>query len=49
MPGKEMLTKMTAKGIAVKSFDIQNKPWCRVSLGTMDEMKTFVGALQEIS
>ncbi len=40
---------MTAKGIAVKAYDIQDKPWCRVSLGTMDEMKVFVGALQEVS
>ncbi|MHA4738603.1 pyridoxal phosphate-dependent aminotransferase [Dyadobacter sp. MSC1_007] len=47
--GKELLTKMTAKGIAVRSFDIQNKPWCRVSIGTMDEMKAFVGALGQLS
>jgi len=26
-----------------------NKPWCRVSLGTMDEMKSFVGVLETIS
>ncbi|KAA6434031.1 histidinol-phosphate aminotransferase family protein [Dyadobacter flavalbus] len=49
MPGKELLTKMTAKGISVRSFDIQNKPWCRVSIGTMDEMKAFVGALGQLS
>ncbi|MEO6684787.1 MAG: histidinol-phosphate transaminase [Dyadobacter sp.] len=47
--GKEMLSKMTAKGIVVRSFDIQNKPWCRVSIGTMDEMKSFVSALGTIS
>ncbi|WP_019940637.1 pyridoxal phosphate-dependent aminotransferase [Dyadobacter beijingensis] len=47
--GKELLTKMTAKGIAVRSFDVQNKPWCRVSIGTMDEMKAFVGALGTLS
>lgn len=47
--GKELLTKMTAKGISVRSFDIQNKPWCRVSIGTMDEMKAFVGALGQLS
>nr|WP_295920977.1 histidinol-phosphate transaminase [uncultured Dyadobacter sp.] len=47
--GKELLTKMTAKGIAVRSFDVQNKPWCRVSIGTMDEMKAFVGALGALS
>lgn len=49
IPGKELLGKMTAKGIAVRSFDVQNKPWCRVSIGTMDEMKAFVGALSALS
>ena len=49
IPGKDLLAKMMAKGIAVKAYDIQDKPWCRVSLGTMDEMKLFVGALQEVS
>ena len=49
MPGKEFLTKMTVKGIMVRSFDIQYKPWCRVSMGTMAEMELFVKALSEIS
>jgi histidinol-phosphate aminotransferase len=47
--GKALLSKMMDKGISIRSFDIQNKPWCRVSIGTMDEMKIFVGALQTIS
>ena len=49
MPGKEFLTKMSDKGIIIKAMDIQNKPWCRVSIGTKDEMKLFVSALQTIS
>ena len=49
IPGKEMLSKMAAKNISVRAFDIQNKPWCRVSIGTMDEMKSFVSALGTIS
>ena len=49
MNGKEFLGKMSTKGVMVRSFDIQKKTWCRVSLGTMDEMKMFVGALQDIS
>ncbi len=49
IPGKEFLTKMTSKGIMVRAFDIQNKPWCRVSMGTMAEMEMFVKALGEIS
>ena len=49
MAGKEFLTKMMDKGIIVKAMDIQNKPWCRVSIGTKDEMKLFVDALQTMS
>jgi histidinol-phosphate aminotransferase len=49
MNGKEMLTKMTAKGVGVRSFDIQNQTYCRVSIGTMDEMKLFIKSLGEIS
>ena len=49
MPGKELLAKMAERNLIVRSYDLQNKPWCRVSIGTMDEIKQFVGALQEIS
>ncbi|CAG5068358.1 Histidinol-phosphate aminotransferase [Dyadobacter sp. CECT 9623] len=49
IPAKELLTKLNAKGVSVRAFDILNKPWCRVSLGTMDEMKAFVGALGQLS
>lgn len=49
MDGKEFLSKMTSKGVLVRSFDIAGKTWCRVSMGTMDEMKLFVKALGEIS
>jgi len=49
IPGKEFLTKMSDKGIIIKAMDIQNKPWCRVSIGTKDEMKLFVSALQTLS
>lgn len=47
--GKEFLSKMTSKGIMVRAFEIQKKPWCRVSMGTMAEMEMFVKALGEIS
>ena len=49
MNGKDFLAKMNSKGIMVRAFDIQNKPWCRVSMGTMDEMKMFIKALGEVS
>ncbi len=49
MNGKEYLKKMGEKGVMVRSFDIHDKTYCRVSIGTMDEMKMFVSALQDIS
>lgn len=48
MAGEEYLTKMMDKGVGVRVFEIENKPWCRVSMGTMDEMKSFVGALKTV-
>ncbi|HEV7347837.1 histidinol-phosphate transaminase [Telluribacter sp.] len=49
IPGKDLLTKMSAKGVGIRAFEIQGKPWCRVSIGTMDEMKLFVSALGQLS
>lgn len=49
MGGREFLGKMNEKGIAIRSFEIANKPWCRVSIGTMDEIKQFVGALKDMA
>ncbi|CAG4991501.1 Histidinol-phosphate aminotransferase [Dyadobacter sp. CECT 9275] len=49
IPGEELLSKMTTKGIGIRAFDIQNRPWCRVSIGTMEEMKVFVNALGQLS
>lgn len=48
MEGKGFLEKMTAEGIGVRAFNIMNKNWCRVSMGTMDEMKLFTAALEKV-
>ena len=48
MEGKEFLKKIYAKNVAVKSFKFWNKNWCRVSIGTMEEMKIFTNAMTEI-
>ncbi|SHJ26056.1 pyridoxal phosphate-dependent aminotransferase [Pseudozobellia thermophila] len=48
MEGKSFLEKMTAQGVGVRAFDIMDKNWCRVSMGTMDEMKIFASALQKV-
>lgn len=45
MEGKSFLEKMRLQQVAVRAFDIMDRNWCRVSIGTMDEMKLFVSAL----
>ncbi|NJB71679.1 histidinol-phosphate aminotransferase [Saonia flava] len=48
MEGKDFLEKMTALKVGVRAFQFLGKKWCRVSMGTMDEMKIFVSALQKV-
>lgn len=45
MEGKPFLEQMKAQQVAVRAFEIMDRNWCRVSMGTMEEMKIFVGAL----
>ncbi|OIQ37105.1 MAG: histidinol phosphate aminotransferase [Bacteroidetes bacterium MedPE-SWsnd-G1] len=48
MEGDEFLKKIYAKRVGVRAFKFWDKNWCRVSIGTMDEMKLFTGAMDEI-
>ncbi len=46
--GKMILTKMEEKGFLMRIWDYQQREWCRVSIGTLDEMKLFVKAFGEV-
>ncbi len=48
MEGKAFLKKMSDHGIGVRSFEIYDKTWCRVSMGTMKEMELFTAALGKV-
>jgi len=48
MEGDEFLKKMYTKKVAVRAFKFWDKNWCRVSIGTMQEMKFFTQAMDEI-
>lgn len=48
MEGKAFLEKMTAEKVGVRAFEFMDKTWCRVSMGTMDEMKLFTAALDKV-
>jgi histidinol-phosphate aminotransferase len=46
--GRTILAKTEEKGYLIRVWDYQNKEWCRVSIGTVDEMKGFVKAFDEV-
>jgi histidinol-phosphate aminotransferase len=42
------LNKLAEKGIAIRTWDFNNRQWLRVSIGTVDEMKTFTKVFDEV-
>lgn len=46
--GNIILTKMEEKGYLMRIWDYQDREWCRVSIGTQQEMKGFVKAFDEV-
>lgn len=46
--GKTILTKCEEKGYLIRIWEYQGKEWCRVSIGTTEEMKGFVKAFDEV-
>ena len=36
-------------GVGIRVFKIDDKPWCRVSMGTMDEMHQFVETFKKVT
>ena len=48
MDGQQFLSKMYEKKVGVRAFEIMGKNWCRVSMGTKDEMRTFISAITDV-
>lgn len=46
--GKMILEQTQLKGFQIRVWDYLDKEWCRVSIGTLDEMKQFVKAFDEV-
>ncbi|KAA9353537.1 pyridoxal phosphate-dependent aminotransferase [Larkinella humicola] len=49
MKGDDFTKKMMENGVSVRQWKFDGQFWCRVSLGTMDQMKYFADALKVIS
>jgi histidinol-phosphate aminotransferase len=47
--GRQILSKMDEKGYLMRIWDYKQKEWCRVSIGTEDEMKGFAKAFEEVT
>ena len=48
MEGKAFLNQMTEQKVGVRAFEFMDKKWCRVSMGTLDEMKLFTAAISKV-
>jgi histidinol-phosphate aminotransferase len=46
--GKKILSQLDEKGFLIRIWDYQGKEWCRVSIGTFEEMRNFVKAFEEV-
>jgi len=46
--GKTILEQTTARGYQIRVWDYLDKEWCRVSIGTLEEMKAFVKVFDEV-
>jgi histidinol-phosphate aminotransferase len=46
--GKTILTQLDERGFLIRIWEYQQKEWCRVSIGTADEMKSFIKAFDEV-
>jgi len=49
MEGPKFLKAMSDKGVGIRVFNIHDKPWCRVSMGTMEEMEIFVDSFKTVT
>lgn len=49
MEGQPFMKGMYDGGVGIRVFKIDDKPWCRVSMGTMDEMHQFVETFKKIT
>lgn len=49
MESKRFAEEMLKRGVGVRSWKFSGKEWCRVSVGTMNEMKAFAEAFKQLA
>jgi histidinol-phosphate aminotransferase len=48
MQGDQYIQAMADQGVGIRSWEFKEQQWCRVSIGTLDEMKEFFKALDKV-
>ncbi|MGI4022485.1 MAG: pyridoxal phosphate-dependent aminotransferase [Janthinobacterium lividum] len=49
MDGQKFTQEMMKRGVGVRFWKFNDKDWCRVSIGRMDEMQAFADAFKQLS
>lgn len=49
MEGQTFMKAMYDSGVGIRVYNIAKKPWCRVSMGTMEEMQLFVESFKKVT
>jgi histidinol-phosphate aminotransferase len=49
MDGNKFVQEMMKRGVGIRNWKFNDKEWCRVSIGTMEEMKYFAEAFKQLS
>ena len=49
MPGERFVDEMMKRGVGLRHWEFNNKTWCSISIGRMDEMQAFAEAFKEVS
>ena len=49
MDGAKFSQEMSNRGVSIRVWKFNNKDWCRVSIGRMDEMQAFADAFKQLS
>jgi len=49
MDGNKFVSEMRNKGVSIRNWKYKEKDYCRVSIGTMEEMQIFVDAFKQLS
>lgn len=49
MEGKAFMNSMYAEGVGIRAYEMYGKPWCRVSMGTHQELELFLDTFKKVT